>query len=88
MNQEATIAITDMAIENVLIVQTAQEALNIKKALRRVASYTIKEVEDLDRQALNFCQQRYLATLDEGAEKQAIEKAFAAVSADFARETE
>lgn len=88
MNQEATTAITDMAIENVLIVQTAQEVLSIKRALRRAASCAIKEVENLDRQALNFHQQKYLLTLDEGAEKQAVEKAFAAVFADFCKEQE
>ena len=88
MKTETISVITDRACETVLIARSEQEALNIKNTMRRVASYAIKDTEYMDKQALEFYQQRYLTTLDEGIEKQAVEKAFAAVLADFVKEQE
>ena len=88
MNTETISVIIDRACETVLIARSEQEALNIKNTMRRVASCAIKDAEYLDKQAIDFYQQRYLTTLEEGAVKEAVGKAFAAVLADFVKEKE
>ena len=88
MNTETISVITDRACETVLIARSEQEALNIKNTMRRVASYAIKEVEYMDKQALEFYQQKYLSTLEEGAVKEAVGKAFDTVFADFVKDIE
>jgi hypothetical protein len=86
MNTETISVIAEAACGTVLIARSEQEQLNIKKAMIRVASNAIKEVEELDKQAIEFYQQRYLSSLEEGAEKQAVERAFEAVLADFIKD--
>lgn len=88
MNNETINAIASRAIESVFIVRTEQESYEIKQAMRKAATVAIRDTEYLDKQAIDFYQQKYLTTLDEGAEKQAVEKAFAAVLADFVKEKE
>lgn len=88
MNAQTKYAIAERAIEGILIIQTEQEALSIKSAMRRAASCAIKDTEYLDRQALEHIQQKYLSALKDGAEKQAVEKAFETVLADFVKEQE
>lgn len=88
MNKEAFSAIMERATENVFVVPTQQEVFEIKRAMRNVAVVAIKDTEYLDKQALEFLQNNYLSTLEEGAEKEAVEKAFAAVLADFIKDEE
>lgn len=88
MNAQTKNAIAERAIGGTLIVQTEQEVLSIKNAMRRAASCAIKDTEYLDRQALEHIQQKYLSALKDGAEKQAVEKAFETVLADFVEEQE
>ena len=88
MNAETINAIAERACGTVLIARSEREREDIKNAMTRVADNAVKDTEWLDKQAIEFCQQRYLSTLDEGAEKQAVEKAFAAVLADFVKEQE
>lgn len=83
MNTETINAIALRASEQVFIVKTEQEIYEIKKAMRKVAAVAIRDTEELNYQGLNFHQQKYLTTLKEGAEKQAVEKAFETVLADF-----
>lgn len=83
MNTETINAITVRASEQVFIVKTDQEIYEIKKAMRKVAAVAIRDTEGLNYHALNFHQQKYLTTLEEGAEKEAVEKAFETVLADF-----
>ena len=86
MNTETINAIASRAIESIFILRTEQEVYEMKQAMRKVAAIAIRDTEYLDKQAIDFYQQKYLITLDEGAEKQAVEKAFAAVLADFVKE--
>ena len=88
MNTETISVITDRACETVLIARSEQEALNIKNTMKRVASCAIKDTEYMDKQALDFYQQKYLSTLEEGAVKEAVGKAFDAVFADFVKDIE
>ena len=88
MNAEAINAIASRASESVFIVKTDQESYEIRRAMQRAAAIAIRDTEYMDKQAIDFYQQRYLTTLEDGAEKQAVEKAFAAVLADFVEEQE
>lgn len=88
MNTETINAIASRAIESIFILRTEQEVYEMKQAMRKVAAIAIKDTEYMDKQAIDFYQQKYLTTLDEGAEKQAVEKAFAAVLADFVKDKE
>ena len=88
MNAETKNAIASRAAETLFIVRTEQESDELKRAMRNVAAIAIKDTEYLDKQAIHFYQQKYLTTLEEGAEKQAVERAFAAVFADFVKDIE
>lgn len=87
MNAQTKNAIAERAIGGTLIVQTEQEVLSIKNAMRRAAYCAIKDTEYWDRQALEHVQQKYLSALKDDA-RQAVEKAFETVLADFVKEQE
>ena len=88
MNQETINAIASRAIEDVFIVKTDKEVYEIKRAMRNVAARAIRDTKWLDRQAVEYVQNKYLSTLDEGAEKEAVKKAFETVLADFVKDEE
>lgn len=88
MEEKTFKAVIDIACDNVVIVQTEQEALSIKNALVRVATSAIKETEMQDCEDLEDFQDKYLQTLEDGAEKEAVKKAFETVLADFSEDKE
>lgn len=80
MEQERFKAVIDFACEDIVIVQ---DALGVKKALKRVAYNAIKETELQDCHALKSYLQDYLSTLEEGAEKKAVKEAFDTIFGQF-----
>jgi hypothetical protein len=86
MNTETINAIANRAAESIFIFRTEQEVYEMKQAMRKVAAVAIRDTEQIDCHGLEYYQNKYLSTLEEGAEKQAVERAFEAVLADFIKD--